>query len=77
MSQAQDLFKLFASRAVPGAQLVDRVAVLGDLLEEVQKRMSGIDELEGRVAELERRVNELEAKLASQDEPAAGDAAQQ
>jgi hypothetical protein len=57
--RGQDWLKLLASRATPAGQLVDRVGLLGDLLDEIQKRLTGLDELERRVDELERRVDEL------------------
>lgn len=56
-----DLLKLFARRVMPAGQLIDRVGVLGDLLDEIQKRLTGVEALERRVAELERRVAELSA----------------
>jgi hypothetical protein len=57
--RGQDWLRLLASRATPAGQLLDRVGLLGDLLDEVQKRLTGLDELERRINELERRVDEL------------------
>jgi hypothetical protein len=55
----QDWLKVLASRMTPAGQLVDRIGLLGDLLAEVEKRLTGLDELERRVDELERRIDEL------------------
>ena len=50
----------------PGADRLLGVAQsLRDRLDELQRRMRGLDELERRVAELERRVDELSAPSAA------------
>jgi hypothetical protein len=63
---SSDLLKLFARRVTPAGQLIDRVGVMGDLLDELQKRLTGVEALERRVAELERQVAELSADAPSQ-----------
>jgi hypothetical protein len=56
--RGQDWLKLLSS-VTPAGQLVDRMGVLRELLHEVEKRMTRVDELERRVEELEHRVDEL------------------
>ena len=48
-----------------GAKLVDFVHDTRNRLEEMQKKVRGIDALEQRVAELERQLAELEKKPAA------------
>ncbi len=58
-SGGQDFLRLLANRAVPGARLLDRAGLVRDLLEEMEKRLAGLDELEQRITALERRVEQL------------------
>jgi hypothetical protein len=72
--QPRDLLTMLADRGeeaiqkladTPGADRLLGVAQsMRERLDEIQKRVRGIDALEGRIAELERRVDELSAPSA-------------
>ena len=58
-----DLFRFLAGRAVPGAgQLLD-AGRLRELLDEVRKAMTGLDEVEERLADVEERLTAIESRL--------------
>jgi hypothetical protein len=67
--RAPDLISRLADRGeealqrvagAPGAQrLIDTLNGVRDRVDELQKRVRGIDALEGRIAQLEKRVDEL------------------
>jgi uncharacterized protein involved in exopolysaccharide biosynthesis len=69
--EPKDLLTMLADRGeeaiqrlsdAPGAdRLLGAAQALRDRLDEMQKRLRGLDALERRVAELERRVEELSA----------------
>ena len=62
---ADDLFRYLAGRAVPGAgQLLD-AGRLRELLDEVRKGMSGVEEIERRVSVIEERLAAIESRLES------------
>ena len=62
---ADDLFRFLAGRTVPGAgQLLD-AGRLRELLDEVRKGMSGVEEIERRVTAIEERLAAIESRLES------------
>jgi len=68
----QDLLSRLADRGeqvvgritdLPGAkQLVDRISALAKTVDDVQKKLRGLDRLEKRVGQLEKRIDKLEGK---------------
>jgi hypothetical protein len=48
-----------------GGRFADAAKAMRDRVDELQKRLRGLDALEKRVAELEKRVNELQGKKPS------------
>jgi hypothetical protein len=78
--QPRDLLTMLADRGeeaiqkladTPGADRLLGVAQsMRERLDEIQKRVRGIDALETRVAELERRLDELSAPSAAKKTPA-------
>jgi len=78
--QPRDLLTMLADRGeeaiqkladTPGADRLLGVAQsMRERLDEIQKRVRGIDALESRVAELERRLDELSAPSAAKKAPA-------
>jgi hypothetical protein len=48
-----------------GGRFADAARAMRDRMDELQKRLRGLDALEKRVAELEQRVNELQGKKPS------------
>jgi hypothetical protein len=78
--QPRDLLSTLADRGeeaiqrlsdTPGADRLLGVAQsMRERLDEIQKRVRGIDALETRVAELERRVEQLSAPSAAKKSPA-------
>jgi hypothetical protein len=57
----RDFFLKFLDRAVPGSgRLLDSVDSLGDRIDDLQKKLEGVDEVvDERVAKLERRIDKL------------------
>ena len=55
---------------LPGAgRLVQSMTAMRERMDDIQKRLVGLDAVEDRVRELERRVEELEGRAAAQAEP--------
>jgi hypothetical protein len=54
-----------------GGRLADVIRTTRDRVDDLQKKMRGIDALEKRVAELEKRVNELQGKRTPAAKPPA------
>jgi len=75
MAERQDLLSKLADRGeevmgklgeMPGAQrLLESAGQLKDRADELQKRLRGLDALEGRVAALERKVERLSGSPSS------------
>ncbi len=62
MGGAEDLFRLLAGRASGGGQLLD-AARLRDALDELRKGMTGLEDVERRMANIEQRLAAVEVRL--------------
>jgi hypothetical protein len=59
------------AEAPGGSRFADAAKAMRDRMDELQKRLRGLDALEKRVAELEQRVNELQGKKPTVAKPPA------